>query len=90
MTSRILRSDRIWLACARRTAGAGLLAALGTSSRAVSLHVDEFTTLWAATLVQEHGVPYARRRALHARAAQHVCGSVGHGALRRKLRRWPA
>ena len=67
MTSRILRSNRIWLWLALAA-----LLALGfwlrwAYVRAVSLHVDEFTTLWAATLVQEHGVPRTPAGVLYTR-----------------------
>ena len=67
MNTRSLRSNRIWL----WPALAALLA-LGfwlrwAYVRAVSLHVDEFTTLWAATLVQEHGVPRTPAGVLYTR-----------------------
>ncbi len=35
--------------------------------RTVSLHVDEFTTMWAATLVQENGVPRTPAGVLYTR-----------------------
>ncbi|MEZ4610897.1 MAG: hypothetical protein R2838_11760 [Caldilineaceae bacterium] len=77
MNTRSLGSNRIWLWLALAA-----LLALGfwlrwAHTRAVSLHVDEFTTLWAATLVQEHGVPHTGRRALHA------------GCSTRMWKRWP-
>lgn len=38
-----------------------------TYVHAISLHVDEFTTLWAASLVQEHGVPRTPAGVLYTR-----------------------
>ena len=67
MNTRSLRTNRIWLWLALAA-----LLALGlwlrwAYVRAVSLHVDEFTTLWAATLVQEHGVPRTLAGVLYTR-----------------------
>lgn len=50
----------------------GLILALGFWLRwhyiqTISLHVDEFTTMWAATLVQEHGMPWTPAGVLYTR-----------------------